>query len=259
MRRMRGIATAFSLFSKIPMPSTEWDRHNLRYVLAALPLVGAVIGLVLWGWSALCGTLGFGLWLRAAGLTLLPVAVTGGLHLDGLADTSDALASCAPVEVRREILKDPHTGAFAVIALSSYLLLYFALCTELAAGCQTLWVTGLIPCISRSLAGLLSLHAPCAETGGLLDTLSGSRGKGSVLLLSLQLVLFGGAALWLVGWTGLALLAAGGLSLLRTARIAGRQFGGLSGDLVGYQIQWSELAMLGAAVFAQKVVPLWFS
>ena len=59
--------------------------------------------------------LGCGLFLQAAGFTLLPVVVTGGIHLDGFGDTLDALASHAEPERKREILKDPRAGIFAVI------------------------------------------------------------------------------------------------------------------------------------------------
>ena len=58
----------------------------------------------------------------------MPVAVTGGIHLDGYADTSDALSSYGDREKKLEILKDSHCGAFAVIRLCSYFVAYFGLC-----------------------------------------------------------------------------------------------------------------------------------
>ena len=114
MNILRSIVMAFCMFSRIPMPTVEWKNENMRYMLCAFPLVGAVIGLVLWLWQLLAAALGFGPLLWAAGLTLLPVAVTGGIHMDGFCDVSDALASHAPAEKKRAILKDSHTGAFAM-------------------------------------------------------------------------------------------------------------------------------------------------
>ena len=105
---IRAIVIAFSMFSALPMPRVEWKEKNMRWSLCAFPLVGAVIGGVCWFWVWLCGLLAFPAVLQAAGLCAVPVLLTGGIHLDGFADTHDALASHAEPARRREILKDPH-------------------------------------------------------------------------------------------------------------------------------------------------------
>ena len=102
------IAVAFAMFSALPVPQPVWNDKNMRYALCAFPLVGVATSLCWWGWSALCGWLGLPMLLRAAGLCMLPAAVSGGIHLDGYADTGDALASCASPEKKKEILDDPH-------------------------------------------------------------------------------------------------------------------------------------------------------
>ncbi len=117
MTLLETAAVAFAMFSAVPVPQPVWNEKNMRYALCAFPLVGVVCGLAWWGWAALAARLSFPLLLRAAGLCLAPVLVTGGIHLDGYADTCDALASCAAPEKKQEILKDPHCGAFAVIRL----------------------------------------------------------------------------------------------------------------------------------------------
>ena len=91
---LQTVAVAFSMFSALPMPQIEWNEKNMRWSLCAFPLVGAVIGLGCWGWLRLCAALSLPELLRGAGLCLLPVLVTGGIHLDGYADTCDALARC---------------------------------------------------------------------------------------------------------------------------------------------------------------------
>mgnify|MGYP002569317442 CR=1 FL=1 len=118
------IGVAFAMFSALPVPRIDWNERNMRYAMVAFPLIGAVIG-ALW---CVCGALPLPDMLRAAGFCLIPVAVTGGIHLDGYADTSDALSSYGDREKKLDILKDPHCGAFAVIRLCSYFTLYFALC-----------------------------------------------------------------------------------------------------------------------------------
>ena len=98
MTALETIAVAFAMFSAIPCPQPVWTEKNMRYCLCAFPLVGAVCGLLCGGWAALLGVLHAPDLLLAGGICLIPVLVTGGIHLDGFADTSDALASCAPPE-----------------------------------------------------------------------------------------------------------------------------------------------------------------
>ena len=76
------IGVAFAMFSALPVPRIDWNERNMRYAMAAFPLIGAVIG-ALW---CVCGALPLPDMLRAAGFCLIPVAVTGGIHLDGYAD-----------------------------------------------------------------------------------------------------------------------------------------------------------------------------
>lgn len=124
------VAMAFSMFSIVPAPMVEWKKENMKYMLCALPLVGIVISFALCIWHQLCQWFQIGSVLFAAGATLIPLAVSGGIHMDGFCDTVDALSSHAAPQRKQEILKDSHAGAFAIIFAVAYVLLYFALCTE---------------------------------------------------------------------------------------------------------------------------------
>ena len=124
MTVLQTIAVAFAMFSAVPVPQFDWNEKNMRYSLCAFPLVGVLCG-VLW---CVCASLPLPAMVRAAGFCLIPVWVTGGIHLDGYADTCDALCSYGDTKKKLDILKDPHCGAFAVIRLCSYFVAYFALC-----------------------------------------------------------------------------------------------------------------------------------
>ena len=124
MTILQTIAVAFAMFSALPVPQFGWNEKNMRYAMCAFPLIGLVCG----GLWCLCGVLPLPDMARAAAFCLVPVAVTGGIHLDGYADTSDALSSYGDREKKLEILKDSHCGAFAVIRLCSYFVAYFGLC-----------------------------------------------------------------------------------------------------------------------------------
>ena len=73
MRLMDAFVIAFSTYSRIPMPSAAWSEENRRYAMCFFPLVGAAVGLLLWGWLALCDALGVGSILRGAAGALIPL------------------------------------------------------------------------------------------------------------------------------------------------------------------------------------------
>ncbi len=257
MNALRSIVMAFCMFSRIPMPTIEWKNENMRWMLCAFPLVGAAVGLALWVWQLLSAFLGFGPLLWAAGLTLLPVAVTGGIHMDGWCDVSDALASHASPEKKRAILKDSHTGAFAIIMLGCWLLGYAALASELPATGRTVLLLGLMHVFSRILSGTISLVYPKNDAEGLLRTFTLSADKKSAVAILLILLVLCAAGLVLAEpLPGGAMVLGGLLTALWMKRLSARQFGGMSGDLSGYFLQLAELVMLACCVILKKVVLL---
>lgn len=246
------VLVAFAMFSALPLPCPEWNAKNMRYALCAFPLVGLVCGGLWWGWGALCAYLSVPHLLRGAGFCLIPVFVTGGIHLDGFADTCDALASCAPPEKKQEILKDPCSGAFAVIRLCAYFAAHLALCTALRDDSRALWSMGLAFVLERALSGLAVTRFPLAKNTGLAHTFATSADRtaaGRILIVLCVLASVGMAAAG--GAAGIAMLAAALLVFLHFRATADRQFGGLSGDLSGWFLQRAELWMLGALVAVQ--------
>ena len=159
---LQTIAVAFAMFSALPVPQFAWNQKNMRYAMCAFPLIGVVIG----GLWCLCGALPLPMPAKAAGFCLIPVWVTGGIHLDGYADTCDALSSYGDREKKLEILKDPHCGAFAVIRLCSYFAAYLALCAcvDFTPRVGLCWTLALV--LERALSGLGIVpdgkeHRPC--------------------------------------------------------------------------------------------------
>jgi adenosylcobinamide-GDP ribazoletransferase len=253
MTVLRSLALAIALFTRIPMPTPAWERANMRYALAALPLVGVVVALPLGAWLWLCDAGESGTVLFAAGLTLLPVLVTGGIHLDGLCDTVDALSSRAAPERKRAILKDPHVGAFAAIGVAVYLLAYFALCTELNRDAATILLLGVSAVMSRALASFASLAFPVSGTDGILGTLRDASAKPAAIICALWFFLAVLAGFFIDGRATAAMAGAALLVALYVSVMARRQFGGMSGDLAGYFIALAELAALAALALSRMV------
>ena len=126
MNWVKSLIIAFSMYSKIPMPHLNLEEKDMRYVMGFFPLVGLVLGACQFIWYKLSAFLGVPNVSRALIFLVLPVIVTGGIHVDGYMDTSDAIHSYGDREKKLSILKDSHIGAFAVIRLLVYSAVYFA-------------------------------------------------------------------------------------------------------------------------------------
>ena len=246
------IAVAFAMFSRLPVPQPVWNEKNMRFALCAFPLVGVVCGLSWWGWMLLARALPMPSLLRAAGFCLLPVCVTGGIHLDGYADTCDALASYGDRQKKQEILRDPHCGAFAVIRLCGYFVLWFALCGALRPTEGAILSMGLGFVFSRVLSALAVASFPLAKDTGLVHTFASQADKGRVrIFLRGAAVLLSFGLVWIGRLLGGGRLAAAWLVFGRYRRVSEREFGGISGDLAGWFLQKAELWMLAALVACQ--------
>ena len=210
---------AFSLYSRIPVPQTEWNEKSMRWCICFLPAVGAAIGaaqgLLYW----LLAHLSVGAVFRGAALTALPVLLSGGIHLDGFLDTCDAIHSYGTREKRLEILKDPHVGAFAVIGGLVWFTLQLGVWSE--AQNRTIVPLCITFALSRSLSAFSALVFPMIYTGAL-------PGAAAVLTAVLTLALY--------------------------YRMAVTVFGGITGDLSGWFTQMCELVTGGTIVIAAAIL-----
>lgn len=245
---------ACSMYSKIPVPPADWTKENKAYVMCFFPWVGAVIGALTLGvyslkeWMHQAG-FGFPDFFFTALLVLIPVWVTGGIHLDGYLDTQDALHSYQSRERKLEILKDPHTGAFAVIAGICYFVLDLGIYSGLTAESVRVIAAGFV--LSRALSGLSVVCFPQARKKGMAaDFSDGAKKKGSRLVLVLYVIMAAGVMIFAGGVPGVAAVLAAGGVFLYYVRMTRRIFGGMTGDLAGYFLQLCEIWMAVAAVIA---------
>ncbi|MFE5318632.1 adenosylcobinamide-GDP ribazoletransferase [Paenibacillus sp. NPDC056579] len=116
VKGLAGCAAAFQFLTRLPVPVTlHYDDALFRRSVVFYPLVGTVLGVLLG-----CAGLLFQGWLSpgvtAAIMLVCWIAMTGGLHLDGLMDTADGIFSYRSREKMLEIMKDSRVGAMGVIA-----------------------------------------------------------------------------------------------------------------------------------------------
>lgn len=246
---LRSLVIAFSMYSRLPMPQFEWEEKNLRYSLCFFPLIGAVIGAAICGLGWLFQLFQPPLLFRAILFTVLPVAVTGGIHMDGYCDTVDALASCQSRERRLEILKDPQIGAFAAIWCCLYFLLQvgvFSLLTKEAYQNERLLVMlGMIYVVSRALSGLAGVLIPNAKGTGSLFQFTRAAHKRVVIITLLGFLAAANILFIVLSWkTGILLCLFEAAFFLYYDRMARKKFGGITGDLEGWFLQCMELLLL---------------
>ncbi|GLK89844.1 adenosylcobinamide-GDP ribazoletransferase [Pseudomonas turukhanskensis] len=224
-----------SLPVRLPgMPSPqELGRSLLWY-----PLVGLLIGVLLYGLDALLS--GTPLLLHAALLLAAWVALSGALHLDGLADSADAwLGGFGDRERTLTIMKDPRSGPIAVVTLVIVLLLKFAALVALIEQ-QHASVLLLAPWLARGLLPLLFMTTPYVRAGGLGQALAEHLPREYLpLVLGLHAV-----AMLLFGWAAVVLMVVGLVvfAWLRQRMIA--RLGGTTGDTAGAMVELVECGVV---------------
>lgn len=230
-----------SFMSRLPVPqrwSQGLDTPDYVRGIVTFPVIGLLLGslsgvvfVLLNHW---CGTP-----LAALFAVLALALLTGGLHLDGLADSADAwMGGHGDRQRTLEIMKDPRSGPAAVSAVVLALLLKFAALAVLLKGAA--WPALLAaPVLGRAALPALLLSAPYVRSGGLGAAIAGHLPKPAAIVL--LLLTAAGVGFLADGWKAL-LAAAVLLFLLRRACLA--RLGGITGDTLGAAVELTEAAVL---------------
>ncbi len=240
------------MYSKLPMPKVEWTKENMKYVMCFFPLIGVVIGGVVSLWGYFSHSLLMSQVFLTIVMILIPLIITGGIHMDGLLDTADALSSYQTQEKKLEILKDPHAGAFAVIICVGYYLLTFGIWYDVTPSTISILSVGFV--LSRALSGLAVVTFPLAKESGLV-TMFSNRAKRQVtrnsmlVYIIICVVLMIGLNLRL----GLICVISALVVFVYYRYMSYKQFGGITGDLAGYFLQVCELTMAICVIVGEKI------
>jgi adenosylcobinamide-GDP ribazoletransferase len=237
------------MFSVLPVPKQHWDEHHLQWVVPLMPVVGGLIGFLWYAAVFFATGLPLSLPLQSVTVLLVPFFLSGFLHLDGFIDTADALFSRRNLEEKKRILKDPHVGAFAVIATICLLLVQFCIVQTIVAEKKISVAFIFIPVISRCITGIALLNRkPMAETGYMVLFKRNTKPIHTlfIVIIFIATLVF---AFMLGGTITLSALITVTVSAWLTMIYLYRQFQGLSGDLCGCIISVSELfGLLFAAI-----------
>jgi adenosylcobinamide-GDP ribazoletransferase len=248
---MDGVRLAVGTLTAVPVQVRRVDRATAGRAMLYAPAVGAGLGAGA-GWlGALAELLGGGSLLAAALALAAMAALTRGLHLDGLADTADALGSGYPGADALRIMKKPDIGPFGVATL----LLVMLTQTAALAGAWDTGYQGVAALVTAAATGRLAATWACRRG------IPAARAEGLGALVA-QTVRPGAAAAvtaaTLAGAAGLGWLTAGGLGLVRAAaavaagllaaalllRHAVGRFGGITGDILGALVETATVTAL---------------
>ena len=225
-----------SMFCAIPFPGNLWDEKARDKMLLFLPIVGLEMG-VLWNALAwLCNFLQLPVLVKGLILAVFPYLVAGFIHLDGYMDVTDAVKSCRSLERRREILKDSHVGAFAVIGIVLLVIAQFACMASVPEGADYR-ILLFVPAVSRCGSSLAVTVLKPMNTSQYADQ---KKPKSHVAVLAAMTVIFVAGGFLLCGKYGFVLLGclAGYSAALRKAY---RSLDGMNGDISGYCLTLGEL------------------
>jgi adenosylcobinamide-GDP ribazoletransferase len=224
--------------ARAPGPNLPDSLVDLGRAAPWFPVVGLALGLGLAAVERIAARL-----FPPLLVALLTIAawklMTGGLHLDGLADCLDGLAG-RDTEQRLAIMRDSRIGTFAAIGLVLVLLVDVAALAEITDHWR--WRALVIaPTVGRATPLLLAQLFPAARRDGHGACFQAGMGRGSAsLALALALCVAFGA----LGWSGLIGAAMGILAALLIGWQFARRLEGITGDVLGAAVEITELAVL---------------
>lgn len=243
--RLKAFLAACSFLTILPVPRVGWTDDVLRHFIAMMPMIGALLGAM---WAAAFGALSacdISANLRGALAAVIMLALTGGLHTDGLMDTCDAIFSRRDRETRLKILSDTHAGSFAVIGCVSVMLLRSAAAAEIfSSGRVHTALLFAVPIWSRCGMGFMMNCVKFAKDDGLARALGSARSTGTSIFLTASALTPAAVIAALCGVKTLAVPLICLLTLALWIRCCMSVFGGITGDLVGAFCEISETAML---------------
>ena len=232
-----------SMFCSIPFPCNIWEENARDKMLLFLPVVGLEIGAIWAVLAWLCNVLNLPLLVKGLILSVYPYLVTGFIHLDGYMDVTDALKSYRSLERRREILKDSHVGAFAVIGIAVLLIAQFAFMASAKENAD-FRILVFVPAVSRCCSALAVTALKPMTTSQYAEQM---KPRSHIVVLLSMTALFMTAGFLFFGRYGFVLLGClvgYGVAL----RKAYKSLEGMNGDISGYALSIAELCAV--AVYA---------
>lgn len=247
---MTSFLIALQFLTRIPVklrntPSEKQIAQSLTYY----PVVGLLIGALLYGLNLLLMDNIYDL-LRAALILLTWILLTGALHLDGLADTVDALAGAHKDSNKAlSIMKDPNCGPMGVISLIIIIFLKFAIIVDLDMQSSVLLIVS--PLLARATVIISFIHLPYLRENGLGSSIARYFTRKANFTIILASLLFSALV---TGSHSFAIIFSVVIVYIVLTKIFNRSIGGITGDTLGAQVEIVEATVLIFGVVAITMI-----
>ena len=252
MAIIKSLLNAISTYSKIPTPYVKMEDKDMRFTMVFFPLVGVIIGGLEYLWFYIANRFALNNIATLLVAAILPVIVTGGIHLDGFMDCMDAYHSYGDKEKKLAILSDPHIGAFCVIKLLEFAALYFAALLLMDEKCIQVYCFGFV--ISRILCGISVILLPGAKETGMIHSVKSNASNACLVVLVIELVAVNAVMSYVVKLIPIFPFWFACFAFLYYRYKVKKDFGGITGDTSGCFLCMTEL--LWAIVLAIVAVVL---
>lgn len=227
--------------TRIPVfVNVEYDEEKLGKSIKYFPLVGAIIGIFLYGINILAGKITENRQIAAIIIIIAEIFITGLIHIDGLADTADGLFSYAEKEKILEIMKDSRVGTNGAVALILYFMTKVILLSEIRPEYIILY-----PVISRLSTSINAGLGEYARKNGMSNGIIGKNGKKeAVISIIITMIL----SFIILKVKGLIILIFAILFILLLMKGVKRKIGGITGDTMGASLELTSILVLLAGV-----------
>lgn len=242
---LESIIVTFGMFTKVPVPNINWNDKNMKYVFVFFPFIGFFIGISEYILYILSLNYEIHGAFYSSIAVILPVVITGGIHIDGFADSCDAICSYGDKEKRLSIMSDPHIGAFGTIYLIVYFLLSFGIWSHMYEMGLNPFIF-LIPfTVGRIVGGIIIKTEKPAKNTGLMFIFKNSDEKDLSIIFSIVWIVILMIILFYISFIYMiinSIVVVFYVFVFR--RYVYRNFGGFTGDLVGFSITILEILLL---------------
>lgn len=247
MKFIKGFIINLQFFTSLPINIViPMDKYHLRSSIKSFPLLGLLQGGI---YSLVVYTLAewtpFSSLAVAFFLWLLTILLTGGIHLDGWIDGSDAFFSYQDRARRLEIMKDSRTGAFGVLSVIVLLGSRFLFIYEIISSMNGLFyfLILMLPFLSKEVMGAVLLTVPAAKKEGLASFFQAAGKRRDLALYPVYFIVLIGIFMYLfvdavLPALILAVVAAGSYFFIRRKSV--KWFGGITGDVLGASVEGTE-------------------
>lgn len=247
---MNSFLLAIQFLTSIPIRTkTAIEESELSKAIVYFPAVGLLLGLVLVVMNLILSYFVAYPLLINSMLVISLIILTGALHLDGLADTTDALASGKGKEGILEIMRDPHIGTMGVLSLISVIILKIAILSSLSPNAKD--VALIFMCVLSRWSLILPLYLfKYARSQGKAKGFFGALSARDLVFSSLAVLLLV-SFIW--NWKGLLVFTSSLISAYFFNGYVNKRAGGITGDTLGASLELNEVFVLFFCLIAAKI------